>query len=356
MKKEYELLLKNNNTIKCNIRELMKYNPKLLLLDSNDKELYNLNNIQSLYLYPLSVIDYINNLSNKKIIFLNIIEIDETKNYQELFNKNEFKFLKAVEILVTDNYNDKQINKICDIIKYLSTRNILISLNIKNLNNLKDSMINYLKYITYFKIFLYNQITSKDYQKFLEKLNLIRNNSSNDALLHIKTYMNLNQIESYASMIDNFIEVGVDIFQVSKELIPLDTENIPVTIKHQNIIRDLEKKYCCPNKCQFISVKDISSLYYPRFELDERNSRICYASKMKPYLYNNNLLPCKVSKVLSNINKWQLNYDNSNKLNSVLEKCGASCDDCASIFENDLLYAVEKIININKCHIVLKEQ
>ncbi len=356
MKKEYELILKNAETIKCDIRELFNYNSKLLLVDSNGKELYCCNNIQSLYLYPLSIVDYISNLSIKKIISLNIIEIDELIDYVELLSRNEFNSLKAVEILIKDTYSDKQINKISEIIQFLSKRKILVSLNIKNICKLNSSLISFFKNITYFKIFLDNMITPEEYQLFLDKLSLIRKESNNSALLHVKTYINLNQVKLYNQIMNDFVRIGVDVFQVSKELIPLDTENILVNDDNQQIIRQLEEKYSSNNQCRFISVRDISILYYPRFELDERNSRKCYASKMKPYLYSDNILPCKVAKVLNNISEWKLDYNNSNHLNQVFDKCGTTCDDCASIFENDLLYDVEEIISANECRVILKEQ
>ena len=86
-----------------------------------------------------------------------------------------------------------------------------------------------------------------------------------------------------------------------------------------------------------MSVKDISTLYYPRFELDERNSRKCYACIMKPYLYKDKFLPCRVNKVVTDIEGWYIaNLDNNINENNIL-KYGVTCDDCASIFENDIL-------------------
>lgn len=356
MRKKYNLLLKNNNIYNCNIKSLIKYNPKLVVLDNNDKELYCCDNIQSLYLYPLSIVDYIDNLYSKEILFINIIEIDTDVNYKEFFSNEKFKSIEAVEILIQDDYNEYEINKICEIIRYLSSKKILISLNIKNLNKMPDSMIKYLKYITYFKIFLDGNISERNYSIFLDKLLLISSNSSKKSLLHIKTYLNLEQINLYEKIINDFSKMNVDIFQVSKELIPLNSDNINVKKEYQDIIRNLEKKYNTYDKCKFISVKNISTLYYPRFELDERNSRICYASRMKPYLYNDKLIPCKVRKILSNISEWNLNYNNCNEFNEVLNKCGLECDDCASMFENDLLYNIENIITKYEYSIILKEQ
>lgn len=90
----------------------------------------------------------------------------------------------------------------------------------------------------------------------------------------------------------------------------------------------------------FISVKNLTNLYYPRFELDERNSHRCYVWYIKPYIQDNYVLPCKINKVISNIQKWKVRDILSNKnMNNTL-KYGKQCDDCASIFENDMIYEI----------------
>ena len=113
LEKKYELSIKNDgvfNCVKCNINDLLKNEPKLVVYNENDK-LYELDNIQSLYLFPLTVIDYINNLTDKKIINLNIIEIDCNLNYEAVFNNIIFNKLKSVEILIKENYSQNEILK-----------------------------------------------------------------------------------------------------------------------------------------------------------------------------------------------------------------------------------------------------
>ena len=43
---------------------------------------------------------------------------------------------------------------------------------------------------------------------------------------------------------------------------------------------------------------------------------------------------------------YALDLEN-NKYNNIINKCGVTCDDCASIFENDLLYDIENILKSN---------
>lgn len=345
-KKNYKLFIKNNgiyDCIKCSAKELLKKEPKLVIANNNSV-IYKLDNVQSLYLFPLTVIDYINNINNKNIIYISIIEIESNLDYIEIFNNKIFKYLKAVEISINDNYSETELVKICEIIKYFYNRRVFVSLNIKNLINIPNFLERNFKYITYFKIFLSSDLTDDLYKEFLNKLLLIKQVKSINSLVHIKAYLSVYKVLLYEKMINDFTKLDVDIFQVSKELLPIDYTNETVDIKIQNLIRAMETKYNDYSDTKFISVKDLTTLYYPRFELDERNSKKCYSCYMKPYLFKNKLIPCKVNKIFNNFENWSSNYSDLNKYKNITNKCGTECDDCASIFENDLLYTVENIL------------
>lgn len=348
--KHYKLFVKNNeiyDCIRCDAKELLKNDPKLVITNNNS-EIYKLDNIQSLYLYPLTVIDYINNIKDRNIIYISIIEIDSNLDYIDIFNNKIFKYLKAVEISINKNYSETELIKIGEIIEYFYNKSILVSLNIKTLINIPNFLAQKFKYVTYFKIFLPSDLTDNLYNDFLNKLLLIKQLKLNNSLVHIKTYLSIDKVLLYEKMINDFIKLNVDIFQVSKELLPIDHNNKDVDIEIQNIIRNLEIKYDNYNSTKFISVKDLTTLYYPRFELDERNSKKCYSCYMKPYLYKNKIIPCKVNKIFNNFETWSSNYFDLDKYTNITNKCGAECDDCASIFENDLLYIVENILKNNE--------
>lgn len=349
-KKHYKLFVKNNENydcIRCDAKELLKNEPKLVITNNNS-EIYKLDNIQSLYLYPLTVIDYINNIKNKNIIYTIIIEIDSNLDYIEIFNNKRFKYLKAVEISINKNYSETELIKIGEIIEYFYNKSVLVNLNIKNLINIPNFLAQKFKYVTYFKIFLPSDLTDNLYKDFLNKLLLIKQLKLNNSLVHIKTYLSIHKVLLYEKMINDFIKLNVDIFQVSKELLPIDHNNKKVDIKVQNLIRNLETKYNNYSCTKFISVKDLTTLYYPRFELDERNSRKCYSCYMKPYLFKDKLIPCKVNKIFNDFENWSSKYFDFNKYKNITNKCGAECDDCASMFENDLLYTVENILKNNE--------
>lgn len=358
-KKEYKLYKNvNNNYISIgnyNSKHILMKNPKLIIT-YNNKEIYKLENIQSLYLYPLTVLDYIKNIDKKRIISTSIINIDCDFDYIEILSNDIFKNLKTLEIVIKEEYTIDEFNKISCLIDYLVTRDIDICLNIKDLCILPDSFKEYFKHISYFKIFLSNKIDLNQYNTFYNKLKLINKYSLENSLIHIKSYLNINQADNYGKMIEAFSKYNVDIFQISKELIPLGGKNVKVDENTQETIRNLESKYSNYKSTKFISVKDISTLYYPRFELDERNSRNCYACSMKPYLFRNMIIPCKVMKIFDEIDKWGTDYTNINKYNEIVDKCGKKCDDCASIFENDLLSDVDDIIHTyNNINVYLVE-
>ena len=104
----------------------------------------------------------------------------------------------------------------------------------------------------------------------------------------------------------------------------------------------LEKFISCIEEEQ--QTQNLSELYYPRFILNDKNSRKCYASIMKPYIVKNILLPCKVIGKLNNKDYWNLGNAKTINYDRIKNKCGTECDDCASIFENDFLFKVEQII------------
>ena len=155
-------------------------------------------------------------------------------------------------------------------------------------------------------------------------------------MIHIKSYLSTSQINQYEKYIKDFKNIDVDVYQLSKELISLGKDNVLLEDSYEKKIRQLERKYS-NMPTAFISVKNLKELYYPRFELEERNSHNCYACHLKPYLYKDTLLPCKVSKVMN----WGItNLEDK----SLWKQCGKECDDCASIYENDMLDKIHSII------------
>lgn len=326
--------------------DLLVQSPSLIVKNNNKK--YTLDNIQTLYLYPLSIFDYISNLHNQDIIKLTFLSLDRNIDYAFLLT-NYFKKLKNVEFIIDHSYLDK-IDILKNLINLLYKNNIKITLTINNLLEIKDLLKDYYEKITYYKIYMLNLINKDNEESFYKYLSIISNNSS--GLIHIKTYINIDEYLYYEDTLKKLKKLDVDIFQVSKELIPLNKKNINLDNSIEKYIRLLEKKYNKFNT-KFISVKDLSTLYYPRFELDKRNKKKCYACLMKPYIDGKYLIPCKVNKIINNKDKYGTTLENIDKYKDKIKNIGATCSDCASIFENDLLGSIAKLSNDNSTEMEL---
>ena len=318
--------------------DLLVKSPSLVVESSTKK--YTLENIQTLYLYPLSIFDYIANLEEQEIIKLTFLSLDRNIDYDFLFI-NYFKELKSVEFVIDNSYLDK-IDILKNIINLLYEKNIKITLTINNLLEIKDFLKDYYEKITYFKIYMLNLINKDNESDFYKYLSIISNNSS--GLIHIKTYISIDEYLYYERTLKQLKKLDIDIFQVSKELIPLNKENINLDSSIEKNIRILEKKYNKFNT-KFISVKDLSTLYYPRFELDERNKRKCYACLMKPYIDGKYLIPCKVNEIINDEDKYGTALKSIDKYKDKVQNVGDTCSDCASIFENDSLGCISELSN-----------
>lgn len=319
----------------------INFNQKLIIRSKNNL-IYQTTETQPLYLYPLTLKDYVDNLNKLLPIKLDIIKIDDDIDYNEYLSNKYFNNLLSVELSVDSKENLDTIKKI---ILILTEKKIKISLNVKDITKLPLSFLKTLKNkITYFKIYWnYN-----NYSSLLKRINVI---SSKETLILIKSYLKLEEINNYKNYLEDFKKSNVDIFQLSKELLPIGKENIIIDDKYEIIIRKLEKEYSSSSFI-FKSVKNLKELYYPRFELDERNSRNCYACKLKPYLYNKTLIPCKVLEKINNISLWGIK-DFSDLSN--FYKCGIKCDDCASIYENDILNEINNVIkDIDNIEIIIE--
>ena len=304
-----------------------------LTIVSDDKVVFETSNTQKLYLYPLTLKDYVLNIKNMLPIKLDILKVNKNIDYKNLLNNKHFNNLLCVELNIN---NKKDLNIIKNIIHILYDKRIKISLNIKNYNEIPLSFFKeVLNYISYFKI----HFDYSDMDKLIKRIKTI-----NNSMIHIKSYLKLEEIDNYEKYIESFEKSGVNIYQLSKELLPVNKNNITIDEMYEERIRNLEVKYSS-GRIVFKSVKNLKELYYPRFELDERNSRNCYACKLKPYLYDDILLPCKVNEKLNNTQIWGTkDYNNLDCFNN----CGIKCDDCASIYENDILDEIYNIVKDKK--------
>lgn len=324
-----------NNVSSEKVKNRKLLNSKRLIVLNQGKEVYSTNNIQSLYLYPLNILDYVKYAKEKKTLMYNILNIDGIKNN---YNNLEIEELKNVEILV-DKENLKQFSEIVKFSQILKKKNKLVSFNLKTLNIDEIFLKKLCDIGDYFKVRLSNFENEDDYKSYLNKINQIKKWCNQDSVIHIKGYLEEKQVKYYEKLVRDTKE-NVDIIQISKELIPISYKTNP---KVSNDVIDKIRALERTNE-NFISVKDLKTLYYPRFELDERNSHKCYVWYIKPYIKDNYILPCKVNKVIKNIDDWKVREILSDNNSNVI-KYGKKCDDCASIFENDTLAEIIEFYN-----------
>lgn len=339
------------NSTKVSAKELLVMNPKLMILSNSNQKLYFLDNTQMLYLYPLNILDYIDSAKGKKTLKYYLYDYCNNIDYIECLNKLDLNNIKNIEIFLSDKYTKSTLESIFNLVRFCQEKEITVTYNIKKLRYTREELVFLATTATYLKIFFDEDFHSVEYDEFIQELVIIKENIDSDCLLHIKTYLNIEQARYYDEISDDFLKVNVDIFQVSKELIKSnDSVNPEVSMDIQKMIRDLESKYS--RNFKFVAVKDITKLYYPRFELDWRNTRKCHSCYLKPYILGNVVLPCKVDAVKSRQDIWKLSNLDMKYNKSVLKRCGLDCSDCASIFEND---TIEEILNIitDDCKILL---
>lgn len=315
---------------RLNSKQLLFNNPNLVAVSNNMETTFDTDN-QFLYMYPLNIIDYVISFKSKKPIKLvvkNFKTDDSDKILDFVYHNmlNDSQLNRCVEFEIKEQLEDWKTVEF--VFKFLFEKNIKIVLNFKSYLQIKD-FIKYFKYINCFKFSVYD---CKGFKKTLKDLKLI--NKDDEKFLFAKIYLDQNQISQYYSFTKKLKNLKFDYVLFSKLLISDGQENIKLdnNIKYDlfKIKHDFEDE-----KFKIKLVKDLSSLYYPLFTLDERNTKHCYASKVCNYLVNGKLYPCATKQILNN----DISMENPDSKKYI----GAKCSDCACIFENDYLDNIFKI-------------
>ncbi len=315
----------NNN----NSKQLLLNNPNLVAVRDNEEILFHVDN-QFLYLYPLNIIDYANSIKNKKPIKL-VVKNLKTEDIEKILDfinnamSKDEQINRCVEFEIKDEIQNA--NLLEDLFKTIVDKKIKIVLNFKTYTQF-NNFAKCFKYVDNFKFSIHN---CKEFNKFIKKVKI---KSGNSQLLFAKIYLDIKQINMYYSFVKKLKKLNFDYVLFTKNLLPdgIKNENIDLDIKYK-----LSKiKYKLENENFKVKlVKDFTTLYYPLFKLDKRNTRNCYASKVCNYLIDGKLYPCATRQIVS----CNISLDNSKSKNYI----GTKCSDCASIFENDYLEQIYKI-------------
>ena len=322
-----------------NSKELLFSNPNLVAVLNDCEHVFNIDN-QFLYLYPLNIIDYVYAVKTNKPIKLVVKgfkseQIDKILDFIRNKLSEDVNVNRCIEFEIKEDVQDW--NLVEKLFETIYSQGIKIVLNFKSVNQLK----NYAKVFKYINCFKFTIKDCIDFQKQIRSLKHIKQND--EQLLFAKVYINNEQISEYHSFVKKLKCKGFDYILFSKELIPEGMQNIQLdaSVKYMlyKIKYDLEDE-----NFKIKLVKDLSTLYYPLFTLDERNSRKCYASKVCNYLIDNKFYPCATRQIVNN----NISFENQDSKNYI----GTKCLDCASIFENDY---IDKILKFNFQELKFKE-
>ena len=314
----------NNNS-----KELLFDNPNLVAVLNGKEFIFDTDN-QFLYLYPLNIIDYVKAVQKHKPIKLVVKDfqseqIENVLNYVNNVMDIDNNVNRLIEFEI-QNY-PQNLSEVYELFKNIYNRNIKITLNFKSLSCIKN-YIPVFKFVNSLKISIFD---CKNAKKQLKNLKTFKQRK--EQFLFAKIYLNLKQIDEYYSFVKQLKALCFDYVLFTKVLLPKGMENVSidgdVKYKLHKIKHDFEDK-----TFKIKLVKDLSTLYYPLFTLDSRNTKHCYASKVCNYLIDGKLYPCATRQIL--------------KDNVLLEEekskdyIGTKCLDCASIFENDY---IDKILS-----------
>lgn len=341
------------------------FNDTKLIIRNKDRSInIMIDDVQPLYLFPLTVLDYILPLQKflkKEVDFLPVIQIsisslsnsDYLSKIKQMKVQNSTRGIDSfcVELVIEDNrtITKDELTKLIINCKNISGLKLSIIIKTTDLDNELIDTISY-----YSDCIRVNLESLSEQPKFMEYLRLIsslaKKKSPNTPLI-AKSYLAIEDRKYYSGIYDKLKSSGADIFLLSKRLLPQGLINTSVELDFQSELRELVNRYGSDKNMRFICVKNISTLYYDRFELDERNSRKCYSSIMKPIVLGNIVFPCKVDKIINNSEKWSFctidkfrNKCMDSRYKQIINKTGIECSDCACIFENDFLKRVEDII------------
>ena len=232
-------------------KHLLCKKTKLLIVNKKSGNiLTTIHDIQPLYLYPLSILDYCKLLPEEKLsMFLttttiNIINFDLNINYIDKLSKLDLKILSNVEIEINKKYSSNELKHIIELMDYLYINNIKITLLFKTINIEENLLIEISSLCDFFKIMMPSILNTPSFKEFNNKLNIISSNKKDTSVVLIKSYLAINQNDYYEEVIKIFNELNIDIFQLSKELLPIDILDNPLVAQDiQDNIRYLEKKY-----------------------------------------------------------------------------------------------------------------
>ncbi|MBU2522995.1 MAG: hypothetical protein KKE23_01745 [Nanoarchaeota archaeon] len=272
--------------------------PELVMIyDHNIVQTWN--NTQPLYFYPFSWLDY---LKFKGLREIQIIDCDETSTKKALEELKEGKVhfegidIKGIDYALAHNH---KVSVLC------------------NLEDIKLSHILTLSNVDFLKVRINEE----------RDLNKLRNVARTGMLSCVKAYAR--EGHDFVSLARKVSDVGFDVLHIAKRL--EDNVNPDMTYEEKASIIQASQ-LDLPN----LKIKIPSSLdkaYAERFVMGKKfnNSQDCSFSEYRKVLYHGKDFPCYTRKILS-----------SPAEKGLVSRVKKACDDCACIYENDMLSKINE--------------
>ncbi len=298
LNKDYELF---DRTPECKSRVFDK--PKLFLVSGNEVA-YCWDNTQPLYLFPLSLLDFLNARQPP-------VEL-------QVFNACSSQVISTIRKQRFSKIHFEKIDEPAIEHALLSGSKVSVLCSSTELVDADTSLLSHVNYL--------RVKTDCLDGKVLGKLQSLRNPS---LLLGAKIYLSPGR--DYFALANGLKSAGVDFVHVSKFLEAGGNSYLSATEKSSiSGLKELET-----SDFRVILPRDLTKLLNDRFEISPlfNNSRSCSSSRYRVVMHDGSFYPCYTLSVLESgrFAKAGLEQHFSGEP-------GASCSDCACIYENDILH------------------
>ncbi len=283
--------------------------PKLVMISENRNIIKKWDNTQPLYFYPFSWLDYLNEDGIK--------ELYVTDSSMSAIEKG----LKLLKHTGKVHFETLNINAI----KEIKRKGHKVSV-ICDSEDLTSAQYSILPEIDFLKIRI-------DKNCNLKRLSDIPNEK---LLSCIKAYVG--EDINYCDMAIQAKDAGFNLFHVAKRLVKDNNPNLS-EVEKENILNLKRLESEC---FKVIIPSSLDRIYAEKFKIDSLfgNSRDCLFSKYRIVLHKEKFYPCCTKRILD--------QDIFGK-EDVLKPCERrECDDCACIYENDMISDIEKEIKTIK--------
>ena len=203
-----------------------------------------------------------------------------------------------------------------------------------------------------------NQFSYDDAIRLLDKLGNARAKAGREDSLLIGTRTCIRPLNAghYDEFIHTIADVGVDVFQGVKVLIP-DFESVKSEYISQEEIEELvalkETAYSYGLKDYQIPT-DLNTVYTNRAMEEKDKPTVCWSSLVSPPLYGTNLMSCVLWDRITNLNyHYGIMEGNENELENmmhgerarfIMSHCPKDCTECCSFKDNNFMESLWRVL------------